>query len=161
MKKRTKFDPNEIIEYDDYAEIVLYDKNCEEKARTLIDLEDVDKVKGYKWCLKNSGHVHNHDIHLHRLIMDCPDDMVVDHINHNTLDNRKSNLRRWTQRQNMMNKKCTGVSWDNKSKKWRARITYKNKQIHLGMFDNKEEALEARRQAEIDLFGKYRYKDED
>ena len=48
---RTIYDPNEIIEHEDYAEIILYDKQGKETARALIDLDDVDKVKDYKWGL--------------------------------------------------------------------------------------------------------------
>ena len=51
--KRTKFDPNEIILYEDFAELILYDENGNEKVRALIDLEDVEKIKQYKW--KNWG----------------------------------------------------------------------------------------------------------
>ena len=46
--RRTNKDPNEIIVHEDYAEIILYDKNCNEKDRALIDLDDVYKVKQYK-----------------------------------------------------------------------------------------------------------------
>ena len=46
---RTQYDKNEIVVYDDYAEIIIYDKDCNEKCRALIDIEDVDKVKDYKW----------------------------------------------------------------------------------------------------------------
>lgn len=44
---------NDFIFYKDYAEIILYDKHGNEKARTKIDLDDVDKVKDYKWHLSN------------------------------------------------------------------------------------------------------------
>ena len=46
---KTRFDKNEIVIYDDYAEIILYDKKGNEKARALIDIEDVDKVKNIRW----------------------------------------------------------------------------------------------------------------
>ena len=55
--RRTNKDPNEIIVHEDYAEIILYDKNCNEKDRALIDLDDVYKVKQYKWCLDAYGYV--------------------------------------------------------------------------------------------------------
>lgn len=169
--KRTKFDPNEILEHNDYAEIVLYDKNNEEFAKALIDLEDIDKVKEYKWCLNNTGYIHNrkNNIMLHRLIMDCPDDKVVDHINHNPLDNRKENLRICTPQQNNMNRSnrynntsgVKGVHWDKEYNKWRCQITINKKTIHLGRFNSIEEAIEVRKQAEIKYFGEYRSNDED
>lgn len=168
VKERTKFDSNEIVLYDNYAEIVLYNNNCEEIARALIDIEDIDKVKDCKWCLSH-GYVYDGKIRLHRLIMDCPEDMVVDHINHNPLDNRKSNLRVCTQQQNCMNtglrgsntSGTIGVCWDNKANKWMARINFNNRAIFLGYYDNIDEAIQARKQAEADLFGEYRNKEED
>ena len=160
-----------IIEYDDYAEIILYNRQYEEIARTLIDLEDIDRVKNYKWYLHDNGYVitdiksTKKHVRLHRFIMDCPDGMVVDHINHNPLDNRKDNLRVCTQQQNMMNQSkrkdntsgITGVHWveGKRRKKWVARITVNKKQKTLGYYNTKEEAIEARKQAEIEYFGEF------
>ena len=166
---RTKQDLNEIIEHEDYAEIVLYDKNCEEVARALIDLDDVDKVKNYRWGL-TKGYVLNKSIkELHRFIADCPDDMIVDHINHNKLDNRKENLRICTKSQNAMNVKkrknntsgATGVYWDKIRSKWYAQIWINARCTNLGYFGSKEEAIQARKNAEIEYFGEYRNQDED
>ncbi len=47
---RTMKDKNEYVLYQDYAEIILYDKNKNEKARVVIDLDDIEKCKEYKWC---------------------------------------------------------------------------------------------------------------
>lgn len=170
VPERTKYDPNKIIEYDDYAEIVLYNKDCEEVARTLIDLDDIDKVKDYKWSLLSNGYVayKSKKIRLHRFITDCPDNMVVDHINHNPLDNRKCNLRICTQQENMMNQSInskntsgiTGVVWNKQKNRWMAQIMCNKKNINLGLFNTKEEAIEARKQAELEYFGEYRNKDE-
>lgn len=161
--ERTRFDSNEIIEYEDYAEIVLYDKNDKEVARALIDLEYVDSVKKYKWCF-TQGYAHNDKLgRLHRFIMNPPDDMVVDHINHNKLDNRCENLRICTQHENCLNKsiQCNntsgvpGVSWSTREGRWKAQIRVDKKDKFLGYFKTKEEAVEARRQAEIEYFGEY------
>lgn len=103
---RTTHDPNEIVIYDNYAEIILYDNKSYEIARALIDLDDVEKVKKYKWCLVENGekHVVTRDSYaLHTLIMDCPKDKSVMHINGNNLDNRKSNLRILEQARKMHN----------------------------------------------------------
>ena len=54
---RTKFDPNEIILRDDRAEIVLYDVHNQEKARAIIDLEDVDAISSTKWYQRPDGYV--------------------------------------------------------------------------------------------------------
>lgn len=168
---RTYRDPNEIIEYEDHAEVILYNKQCEEISRAIIDLEDVDKVKQYKWSMHNIGYVcsRSNNLLLHRLITNCDDNMVIDHINHNKLDNRKFNLRVCTQQQNMMNQSirntnksgCSGVYFDKICKKWIAQITIYRKTKHLGRFNTKEEAIKKRKQAEIDLFGEYRNKDDE
>jgi hypothetical protein len=162
--ERTKFDPNEIIEYDDHAEIVLYDEGNNEIARALIDLEDIDSVKNYKWYLGNNGYATNNKIgRLHRFIMNPPEDMVVDHIDGNKLDNRRDNLRICTHQENDWNKtlistNTSGVTGVTKTKwnTWEARIQVKGKKIHLGTFKTKEEAIQTRRQAEIDYYGGYR-----
>ena len=171
---RTKYDPNEIVEYEDYAEIVLYNSRCEEVARAIIDLEDVDKVKNFKWCFdahNNSVicYKNNKNTLLHRLIMNPNEDMVVDHINHNRLDNRKSNLRICTQHQNCMNVSkrsnntsgVVGVYWDKQNKKWTSKININKKGTFLGYFNTKEEAIQARQEAEIEYYGEYRNKDDE
>lgn len=161
---RSIFDKNEIIEYDDYAEIVLYDQNNNEVARTIIDLDCVEAVKDYKWCFSN-GYAYNYQVRqLHRFIMNPPEDMVVDHIDGNKLDNRRDNLRICTHQENDWNKAListntsgvTGVVWDKNRNKWLARIEVNGKTINLGGFKEKEDAIQARRQAEIDYFGEYR-----
>jgi hypothetical protein len=76
----------------------------------------------------------------------------IDHINHNTSDNRIDNLREASQQENTKNRSknknntsgISGVHWDKKSNKWQARIGVNGKRIHLGFFDNKEEAIAGR-----------------
>lgn len=170
MKKRTIYDPNEIIEYNDYAEVILYNRKCEEVARALIDLDDINKTSQYKWSLNNKGYIRNtkNNLLLHRFIMDCPKDMEVDHINHNPLDNRKSNLRICTHQQNLRNKslQCNstsgivGVSWSKTFNKWKSYIMIDNKYINLGLYNTKEDAIKARERAEIEYFGEYRKQEE-
>lgn len=83
---------------------------------------------------------------------------VVDHINHNRADNRISNLRNITKEENSKNmrKFCTntsgfsGVTYFKRDDVWQACIWHNNKSIHLGYFKNKEDAILARRSAEID-----------
>jgi len=82
---------------------------------------------------------------------------VIDHINGIKTDNRLCNLREVTKTQNGQNRKKApktnkfsndlGISWMVSLKKWRSRITVNGKQIHLGIFDNKENALSAYLQA--------------
>ncbi len=153
------FDTNEIIEYEDYAEIILYNKQRNEVARALIDIECIDLIKQYKWHLRTDGYVSTgNNIYIHRLLMNPPKDMEIDHINRNKLDNRRENLRICTQQQNLQNKGIlknntsgyTGVY--KRNNKWCARININKKQINLGTFDTFEEAKQARIKAEIEYF---------
>lgn len=105
---------------------------------------------------------------MHRLLMNCIDvNLVVDHINHITYDNRKDNLRICTLSQNGMNKKVlssnvsgiNGVTFDTSKNKWRARITVDHRIINLGHFTNKTEAINARKEAEKKYFGVYSYEE--
>ena len=141
-------------------------------GRTLIDLEDIDKVKNLRWCLNGNGYVlhgtRKNKVFLHRLLTNCPDDMIVDHINRNPLDNRKNNLRIVNNQQNSMNKGAQkrntsghkGVSWDKSRNKWYTYITVNYKLINLGRFSILEDAIEARKKAEIKYFGEYRSKED-
>ena len=169
--KRTRYDPNELIYQDNYCEIVIYDYNSKPIAKAKVDIEDVEKVMKHKWSLEGRNkyvvtRVKRKSIKLHRVIMDCPDDMVVDHISHDRLDNRKCNLRICTRKQNLhnlkQNKRNTsgqiGVSFDKKSSKWRARIFICGKEIRLGNFYNIQEAIAARKAAEKKYYGEFAYK---
>jgi HNH endonuclease len=138
------------------------------KVETIIDTQDLMIADSYPntWYVKRSGKSHfyvtgiyrkngkQHVIYLHRLLTNCPKDKVVDHINHDTLDNRRSNLRVVSQNVNAFNCKGNrGVGTRKDINKYRARIMYNGKEIHLGYFDTREEALEARRLAEIKYYG--------
>jgi hypothetical protein len=87
----------------------------------------------------------------------------TDHQNRKGLDNRLSNLRVASHQENMRNRGLgcdstsghLGVSWRKQRKKWRAYITVSAKQIFLGNFDNKADAIKARKKAEKELFGEF------
>lgn len=165
--KRTMFDPNEIIEHEEYAEIILYNRNNEERARAIIDLEDICLVKDLKWNYA-IGYAYNHKnkIHLHNFILNRTPDKkaTVDHINRNRLDNRKSNLRIVDYKLNGFNKGkqsnntsgYVGVSWDKAKKKWEAHIKVNRKKKFLGYFDDIENAVTTRKEAEIKYYGEIR-----
>lgn len=165
IKTRTKYDSNEIIKYNDRAEIIIYDKNCNEKARAIIDLNNIDTVSSYKWSLTSDNYVLSHKtkkyIYLHRLLTSCTKDMYVDHINHNTLDNRLINLRIVTNAENLQNRVglqsnnktgVNGVSFSNNRQKWQVDIQTNGKRTFGGYFDTKEEAIIKREQLEIEQF---------
>jgi len=96
---------------------------------------------------------------LHRHLTNCPNGLQVDHVNHDTLDNRIKNLRIVTLSQNLQNLKgayknnTSGIRGvDKKDGRWRARIQVNKKPIHLGYFDNEHEAEKAAIQARIKYF---------
>jgi hypothetical protein len=99
---------------------------------------------------------------LHREIMRVNDPSIqVDHINHNTLDNRKCNLRKCTNAQNGRNRvnaknSSSGFKGVTKQKnKYRGRIQVDGKMISLGMYKNKESAAIAYNVAAIKYFGEF------
>ena len=130
----------------------------------IIDDEDLGRISQYKWCLKkDKDNFYAHAVidgrrgvfkmgTLHRFVMDAKPNEIIDHINRNTQDNRKSNLRVVTNQQNAYNSRLfktnstgiKGVYKSNNGKKWIAKIRYNNKLIHLGTFDTKEQASSAR-----------------
>lgn len=156
---RTPLDKNEYHICGDVTYIDLYNKECEKIAQAKIDTEDLDKVKYIKWKLSGSGYVMNTpkfkgaSKHMSRVILDT--DEFVDHRNHNTLDNRKCNLRIATKSQNQMNANYSGVSFI--GNKYVARIKKDQKAVILGHYIDKDEAYFARWYAEKILFKEYAY----
>lgn len=132
------------------------------------DLEDYNKIKDYCWFVNSNGYItarcnNKQHILFHRVLF--PDSITVDHITHNTSDNRKCNLRIATQSQNNINRSImknntsgvTGVYWHKKDKRWVARIKFNKKSIYLGSFVNFEDAVKVRKKAEEKYFGEYSY----
>jgi len=131
------------------------------------DIEDYDLIKNYCWMLNNYGYAYAHkddtNVSMHRIIMNCSGDMVVDHINGNKLDNRKSNLRVCTIAENVRhrvsfpnnNSGNLGVYFDKRINRWCARLFCNGKDYYLGSFANKQQAIDVRRQAEIEYFGEF------
>ena len=91
--------------------------------------------------------------------------MVVDHIDHDGLNNCKSNLRIATLSENRRNSrkakdtssKYKGVSWHKNNKKWEVKIGFNYKKIHIGYFNNIKEAAEAYNKKAKELFGEFAY----
>lgn len=93
--------------------------------------------------------------------MNAPTGYEVDHVNHVTLDNRKSNLRTVTTSENAQNKKnvrtdstskITGVSWNKRKNKWQCSINKDKKKIHLGYYEKIEDAEKVVKEARISPF---------
>ena len=143
--------------------------------KVLIDAEDFYKVKDFKWYINMDKNgkifyvVHSKNkrkIKIHRIITDCPDGKVVDHINGDQLDNRKINLRICSIKENSRNKKdiyrksstssyYRGVVYMPKLKNYQAGIKVDNKKIHLGYFKNQDQAAIAYNIAAVKYFGEF------
>lgn len=157
--------PNRIREYDDYA-ILIVEKRDHTIFEIIIDKDDIDKVSQYRWRNNGANYFKTpKGLYLHRFLMDCNDtDLRVDHIDGNPLNCSKSNLRICTEQQNRMNNKRqsnntsghSGITYRKDTSKWSASIQVNYRVIRLGCFSTLEEAIEARRQAEIEYFGEYR-----
>lgn len=142
------------------------------------DIEDYELIKQYYWSYDTNGYVtthptHSSEIRLHRLVMHAEDGVVIDHKEHphgkgKKIDNRKCNLRYATDSQNAMNRHkntnntsgVKGVSWKKENQKWQAYIGKNLQQIHLGYFDGFDDAVQARKKAEFELFGEWNYETE-
>ena len=119
----------------------------------LIDEEDYERANQYNWYLQSkkyaSTRINSTVVLMHRFILGVTDPNIhVDHIFHNTLDNRKSQLRICTRSQNQMNRaphlnKFKGVYWIKARKKWRAEIKKEGIKYHLGYFLVLENAARA------------------
>jgi len=145
---------------DDVVRIYVTQKNGV-KHVVLMDLDDFERINElrafsvYVKFNKNTNSfyaMYNDENHktrqLHRLIMETPRELVVDHTNHDTLDNRRCNLRNVSNRENRSNLKrksemsssYVGVSRHKHARKWEAYIKINGKRKHLGYFTDELEA---------------------
>lgn len=131
--------------------------------KALIDDDDFKIVSEYQWQYDHGyarGWVNRKRVYMHRMLLKAS---RIDHINGNTIDNRKSNLRPATQKENTFNhsrnKNNTsgfkGVSWHKSTNKWRAYISPNNKMKSLGLYSNKEDAARAYNEAAKEYFGEF------
>lgn len=151
----TKEQLDEILNYNPETGIFIW-KNISKKRL-------IGKVAG---CINCSGYIcikfNNKLYRAHNLALiisgiNIPKGMEVDHINHIKSDNRLCNLRVVTKSENQHNRSmnynntsgCCGVSYCSKINKWQARITICTQRVNLGYFTNKEDAIVARKAAEI------------
>lgn len=134
---------------------------------SLIDNEDLQKVTPYCFYKDRGGYFiantvvdgKKTTIKLHRLVMDSPVGLQIDHLNHKTYDNRKCNLRVCTNQENSRNKRSKGYSYWKYGKRWEAYIFIDYKKVHLGYFNTEDEAKRARREAEHVYFGNFAFKE--
>ena len=138
----------------------------------LVDAEDYYRLAKFNWHAKLGSttmyaarRAGGKMIKMHRLIMDAPSHLVVDHIDHNGLNNARSNLRLCTIAQNSRNmlsnngstSKYKGVCWHKTKKKWAATIQFNKKTYHLGHFEDEIDAAKAYDKKAKELFGEFAY----
>lgn len=138
----------------------------------IIDADDFEKVRKYSWRYSAGEYGHgavvawDRDIKwpvlLHRLIMEAPKGVEVDHINRNVLDNRRTNLRLCSRKENSRNRNYTksnglpkGVHWRTGSSTYRAAISVDGEFISLGSFRDPITAAVAYDEAAIKYFGEF------
>lgn len=173
LLERTIYDRNSYIDHTEegYTECITYTKNFNESYHVIIDIDKKEEVNKYKVYTRSHGgkqyafiSKNGKKIFLHRFLMGLEKEeysinKVVDHINGNSLDNRVSNLRICSHKENTQNcrtgSKVVGVGWLKYNKKWTARIMVNYKGIHLGNFNTYEEAVLARLQKEQEICGEY------
>jgi len=143
----------------------------------IVDPEDYQRLRKYKWYARKSPHTFyavrsitngkkrpRKNMYMHHLVIDIPEGLYADHINHNGLDNRKANLRLATRTQNIWHRrkfkspsrsKFIGVDWASDMKCWRARIRVNGKRIYIGSFKNESDAAKAYDRAAIKYHGQF------
>ena len=125
----------------------------------LVDAADYYRLAKFNWYTKEptkgifyaGGSRNKKSFTMHRMIMNAPGHLVVDHIDRNGLNNCRSNLRLCTPAQNVRNtfshkfgsSRYKGVNWHKIKNKWRAVIQLNNKKYHLGYFKNEIDAAKA------------------
>jgi hypothetical protein len=131
--------------------IPLPDRAGEVVGYTLVDETDWPQVQAHRWYLGNHGYAMRYlwrereSILLHRVLTEAKPGEVVDHINRNPLDNRRSNLRITDRRGNSHNSTKVKASSGYRNvypsgKHWTARVQEDGELVTLGSFDTPEEA---------------------
>lgn len=175
MVSKTTAKTNNYDFYDGY--VVGHCSNCDDVF--YVDIEDYEKIKNYCWLKhKTNGYIISNtykingkkkEIKLHRLIMDAKDGDIIDHINGQKTDNRKSNLRFCNAYQNGMNSTNKtknisgqkGVYYIKRDDSWLADISVNGKRIRLGQRKNLKEAIKLRKDAEEKYYGEFRRKEQE
>lgn len=162
----SKRDKREIIDRIDGTSLVPLQLGG---GYAIIDTIDKHLIEAYKFhttkrCSVDTT-INGKKVKIHHLIMGKPNNgLVIDHINRNHLDNRRSNLRMITQKLNSVNtvgaKRSSvykGVSWNKERNKWISVIVSNRKTIHLGRYTDEIEAAKAYNAKALELWGEYAY----
>ncbi len=157
-----------------YYYIVCYTIHGQVTGKILIDSNNLSKCQKHQWHIENMSNrnlqyaaacYNRGTLRIHRFLTNAGKDAQVDHINHNGLDNRMANLRICSLSENNRNKDFSQWKCANKlsvgirkiRERYFARIMVDKKEIALGGYSTLEEAILARRNAEIKYFKEYRY----
>jgi hypothetical protein len=139
----------------------------------IVDDEDFEYLNQWKWrysggrrpgyAITGESFKKGGRFRMHRLIVNAPSNIDVDHINGNRLDNRRENLRFCNQSQNLANSKLQvnntsgykGVCWNKRIKKWHSQVGSRKNRKNLGEFNTAEEAAKAHDEAAKKLYGEF------
>ncbi len=146
----------------------------------LVDDADYEALVGFSWHLSNPNRTHRYAVHtftermpdgsrrtkqlaMHRQILEAPPGLKVDHIDGNTLNNTRKNLRLATDAQNSQNNggssrsvsRFKGVGWHAGIGRWQAQIGHEGKVLYMGLFKNEIEAAKVYDQKARELFGDF------
>lgn len=159
----TKVDKNKFRIEDGVCYVEHYDKNYNVLGEFIIDIEDIWVLDKYRFGVSNHGYPMTNGIYLSDILMNNTDKKhIVDHINRDKLDNRKSNLRLCDRLQNNRNKNkhknnTSGVVGVRKTKnnKWSAFIGIDYKSHSLGTYDEFDDAVKSRILKEAVIFKEF------
>jgi hypothetical protein len=144
-----------------------------QNQNAIVDAADFEWLSQWNWvanwnplaqCFYAMRTAPNHlFIAMHRQILGCTKSEEADHRNHNTLDNRRKNIRKCSPSQNQANRRIQrnntsgfcGVSWNKRNSKWRVRVVVNRKEIHVGTFNSAEEGGHAYDIAATKYFGPF------
>lgn len=155
---------NKKITRNDSGQAII---KCNKGNDIIVDDDKWNELLEYKLNITNKGYVttciNKKRIYLHIYLMNPNSDEIVDHINHNKLDNRLINLRISNLKNNAHNKsvsansssKYKGVSFIKSYKKFRATIQHNNISYNIGDFHNEEYAAVAYNLKAIELYGTF------
>ena len=139
----------------------------------IVDAEDYDRLSQHRWyAQKQHGYFYatrmtsrkgaRRTLRMHREILQAAKGTMCDHIDHNGLNNCKSNLRLCTSSQNQQNQKARrtssaykGVCRRKDCNRWAAQIGFQCKRIHIGLFDDQMEAALAYDRKASELFDEF------
>lgn len=126
----------------------------------IVDAEDFEQINQWRWFANRKGKLwyvgrwvtiegKKYQVYMHRFITNAPKGKVVDHINGNGLDNRRSNLRICTHRENLRNRGATSkneygnkcIYWDKSRNQWSVRVNVGGKLAYLGRFKDLAKAI--------------------